>query len=119
MEVIKVRVYYQGPQGINIVNLAAACPTGERLDKFKKVTAAGLETHWSLVANRWRHFRQSHHLLVRAASRDAARGRHRRPLRRADGHQREGLGRVPDVRTGLHAQWHGLLRRPGDAGGLA
>lgn len=36
MEVIKVRVYYQEPQGINIVNLAAACPTGERLDKLKK-----------------------------------------------------------------------------------
>lgn len=36
MEVIKVSVYYKEPQGINIVNLAAACPTGERLDKFKK-----------------------------------------------------------------------------------
>lgn len=29
MEVIKVSVYYKEPQGINIVNLAAACPTGE------------------------------------------------------------------------------------------
>lgn len=31
MEVFNVIIYYKEPQGIKLVNLAAACPTGEHL----------------------------------------------------------------------------------------
>lgn len=55
MEVFKVIIYYKEPQGIKLVTLAAACPTGERLGDHKNSTAR-LETHWLLVSNRWRHF---------------------------------------------------------------
>lgn len=56
MEVFKVSIYYTVPQGIKIVNLAAACPTGEHLNDRKDATAR-LETYWSLVSNRRRNFR--------------------------------------------------------------
>lgn len=41
MEVIKVSVYYNTPQGLNVVDMAAACPIGESQHWHNHVSAFG------------------------------------------------------------------------------
>lgn len=40
MEIVRVSVYYKAPHGMSIVNLAAACPTGESWNLGFTINAA-------------------------------------------------------------------------------